>query len=55
VGTNRSEDGSDTYSGPLMSRFVVGGGKIKQWADYYDPSSYKFGEALPVGQLAWKK
>jgi limonene-1,2-epoxide hydrolase len=55
VETNRSEDGSDTYSSPLMSRFVIEGDKIKQWADYYDPSPYQFGAALPVRQLAWKK
>jgi limonene-1,2-epoxide hydrolase len=54
VETNRSEDGSDTFSGPLMSRFVVEGDKITQWAEYYDPSPYKFGEAVPMGQLAWK-
>ena len=55
VETNRSEDGSDTYSGPLMSRSIIERDKLKQWADDYDPSPYQFGAALPVRQLAWKK
>ena len=55
VETNRSENGRSTFTGPLMSRFVVEGDKIKEWADYYDPSPYKFGEAVPMGQLAWKE
>ncbi|MFF2847640.1 nuclear transport factor 2 family protein [Streptomyces sp. NPDC058001] len=54
VETNRSEDGQDTYQGPLMSRFVVEGDKIVQWAEYYDPAPYQFGAALPTKQLAWK-
>jgi limonene-1,2-epoxide hydrolase len=54
VETNRSENGKDTYTAPLMTRFVVEGDKIKEWAGYYDPSPYKFGEAVPLGQLAWQ-
>jgi limonene-1,2-epoxide hydrolase len=52
---NRSEDGQDTYEGPLMSRFVVEDDKIVQWADYCDPSPYQFGAALPAKQLDWKQ
>jgi limonene-1,2-epoxide hydrolase len=53
VETNRNEAGDDTYTGPLMSRFVIQGDKILEWAEYYDPSPYRFGAAVPVGQLAW--
>jgi len=38
----------DTFSGFVaMSAFVVENGKITRWADYFDPTPYKVGSALP--------
>ena len=39
----------DSYTGHLMSVFVIEDGQIIRWADYYDPSSYQFGKAMPRG------
>jgi len=39
----------DTYVGHLMSVFVIEDGQIIRWADYYDPSAYQYGKAMPRG------
>lgn len=50
---NRSEDGKDVYTGNLMTRFKIEGDKISEWAEYYDPTPYQFGAAVPLIQLEW--
>jgi limonene-1,2-epoxide hydrolase len=50
---NRSADGKDVYSGDLMTRFKIEGDKISEWAEYYDPTPYQFGAAVPLIQLEW--
>jgi limonene-1,2-epoxide hydrolase len=39
----------DQYIGHLMSTFVIKDDRIIRWADYYDPSAYKYGKAMPRG------
>ena len=51
---NENRETGDTYTGDLMTTFVIEDGLIKRWAEYYDPSPYKFGAAVPLGQLRWE-
>lgn len=55
--TERNENGDtgDSYSGKLMTTFEIEDGLIKRWAEYYDPSPYKFGDAVPLGQSGYKE
>lgn len=50
---NENRENGDTYTGDLMTTFVIEDGLIKRWAEYYDPAPYKFGAAVPLGQLRW--
>jgi limonene-1,2-epoxide hydrolase len=50
---NRNEAGDDVYTGDLMTVFVIEDDLIIRWAEYYDPTPYKFGEALPHPPLEW--
>jgi limonene-1,2-epoxide hydrolase len=38
---------NDVYTGHHMASFVLRGGKIARWTDYFDPSDYRNGNALP--------
>ncbi|MFE3059937.1 nuclear transport factor 2 family protein [Nocardia sp. NPDC059239] len=51
---NENRETGDTYSGKLMTTFVIEDGLIKRWAEYYDPAPYKFGAAVPLGQSGYK-
>jgi limonene-1,2-epoxide hydrolase len=42
-----NKENDDRYTGKLMSVFVVRGGLITRWAEYFDPTDYKSGAAYP--------
>ena len=44
---NINRENGDTYTGDLMAVFVIDGDKIVRWADYYDPTPYRYGRAMP--------
>lgn len=50
---NQNRETGDTFTGKLMTTFVIEDGLIKRWAEYYDVRPYLYGEAVPLGQLAW--
>lgn len=52
---NENRETGDVYTGKLMTTFVIEDGLIKRWAEYYDPSPYKFGSAVPLGQSGYKE
>jgi limonene-1,2-epoxide hydrolase len=52
--TNENRETGDTFTGDLMSTFVIEDGLIKRWAEYYDPAPYRYGSAVPLGQLKWE-
>lgn len=47
VETNENRETGDKFVGELTSVMVVEGDKIIRWSDYYDPSDYKYGRAMP--------
>jgi limonene-1,2-epoxide hydrolase len=50
---NRNEAGDDVFTGKLMSVFVIQDDLIFRWAEYYDPTPYKYGAAVPMPPLEW--
>lgn len=44
-----SRERDDTYTGHHMAAFTIRDGKILRWADYFDPTDYLNGTALPKG------
>ncbi|MGM5069119.1 nuclear transport factor 2 family protein [Rhodococcus qingshengii] len=52
---NENRETGDTYSGDLMTSFTIEDGLIKRWAEYYDPTPYKFGKAVPLGGSGYKE
>ena len=42
-----NRDTADVYVGHHMSAFTLRDGKIVRWTDYFDPTDYKNGTALP--------
>jgi limonene-1,2-epoxide hydrolase len=42
-----NRDTGDSYTGSHMSAFTLRDGKILRWADYFDPTDYRNGTALP--------
>lgn len=47
VETNENRETGDKFVGELTSVMVIEGDKIIRWSDYYDPSDYKYGRAMP--------
>ena len=52
---NINRETGDVYTGDLMAVMVVDkDGKITRWADYYDPTPYKYGKAMPRSESVGK-